>query len=247
MNEIASGLIRCSVRSIVSGVFQVLVLFLLVSSSGWTAEPEMRTWGETYFDDMSAPEAAEKLASILANELVRPSLSELTTTYSASHWSSAALVAEIALEVSRGVDAGDTAGGDEVRLGKLRAYGRVPCPMTSGPPTYEAVAGGFDDESIAQMIRRHARRFEWNEALSLGRSNLADRHVHCELVVEGPRSSSSVASIQSRRPTGFGSSLLSGAWSSFGFGGLVSMAVSIPKSICSSGCQTPFSTPIRPS
>lgn len=30
----------------------------------------------------------------------------------------------------------------------------------------------------------HPGRFEWHEARSLGRLNLADRHVHCELVIK---------------------------------------------------------------
>ena len=146
MNDIAVGQARCSFDRGVSGVFLVLAFLFLVSSSGWTAEPETWAWGESYFDDMSAPEGAEKLASILADELVRPSLSDLAATYTTSNWSSSALVAEIALDVTRGVGTGDAAGGEAVRLGKLRAYGRVPCPMTSGPPTYEAVMEGVDDD-----------------------------------------------------------------------------------------------------
>lgn len=184
MNGIARPPIRFPMRSTRSVVVQVLAVLCLLSGSGWTMEPEPQTWSGTYFDDMSAPEAAEKLATILADSPVQPGLAELTTVYSASHWPSAALVAEIALEVARGVETDEIAGGKAVRLGRLLEYGFVPCPSTSHPPTYEAALLGIDDVSIAKRIRRQAGRFEWDDAISLGRSSLADRQVHCKLVIE---------------------------------------------------------------
>jgi hypothetical protein len=184
MNGIAGSTIWVPMRKRGIVVVLVLALLCLLSGSGWTSEPEPRTWSGSYFDDMSAPEAALTLATILADGQVQTGLTELTTMYSASRWPSAALVAEIALKVASGVDADEIAGGKEVRLGKLYEYGFVPCPSTSLPPTYEAVSLGVDDESIAKRIKRHVGRFEWDEAISLGRSSIAGRQVHCELVIE---------------------------------------------------------------
>lgn len=163
---------------------QSLAIACLVSGSSWAQEAPVRDWGESYFEGMSSPDAAEILRSILTKGAEQDLFADLSATYSALRYPSTALIAEIALDAMRGVDFDDVADGRETRIGSLSGYGFISCPLFSNPPTYEAALKGIDDESIARRIAEHAGRWEWDAALMLGRTNLVDRHVHCELVIE---------------------------------------------------------------